>query len=904
MNKAEFPQNSIFLQSTTSLDDESFITEVYRAYLLREPDENGKQDYLQLLSQGQLTREQMLNGFQNSPEFNLVWQSTTEINRRKKTLLIKENLRLMEPPILSNREFLESTAKLDDRQFITAIYHTFLLRFPDAGGLKTYTQALKQSQMTREQILNGLQNSPEFQSLWESTASFQQRQVTLLKQQQQQKETITICQKALELYENNPDQHNNSNDGLPKLSPKVAEIAEVYHRKAVSLAKTGQLSVAIASWEKAVELKPNFTQAWGEMGDALLNKNQISAAVNCYHQALKCQPDFFHAYQKYAKTRREQGKADAELLSMNAEFLTALKTQPHSVSVYKFLAKALVREGEVWGAIAAYQEAIKLESDKIASGKIYIDLGKLLVENHQWDEAINTYYQAIELIEERTEIEIAYLGLGQAFAGEKNWNKAIESYQKALEINPYFGEAYWHLGKALVKQNIILEAVLKYIEAIKYTPEFADLIQQEIGSLFLFPNKQSKLESAFFDSQNPNQLSANESIKIQKYYQSSDDWAVANHLEKTNYFQVSPREIINLPPVKTLEGNFYHLDYIEITTKVMTGIPIYNNIFEYQSPGTFVVKIPNGRYVTGDVLHCSNSAVITSDNYLLADISFPGLYKITIEHPLLDSTQELEPVYETEETVAVCANLGMHNYFHWMLETLPRIEILRSSGIEIKEIDKFLIDNNLPFQKKTLEVLGISEEKILDSRRYLHIKAKQLVVPSYQGILCVPSKRSCDFIRQTFLPIADREKSTYPERLYISRQNTNLRHVINDDEVIATLEKKDFVAVIPELMPLPEQISLFASAKIIVGPWGAWATNLVFCNPGSKVIGFSKMLSAHPCFHALCLNVGLSHYQFLSETLQPRGLNKLIHIAGLHESDMFVNINLLNKMIEFAEKDN
>lgn len=140
--------------------------------------------------------------------------------------------------------------------------------------------------------------------------------------------------------------------------------------------------------------------------------------------------------------------------------------------------------------------------------------------------------------------------------------------------------------------------------------------------------------------------------------------------------------------------------------------------------------------------------------------------------------------------------------------------------------------------------------------------------------------------------------------MYLSRQNTDLRHVINDDQVVTALEKMGFVSVIPESMSLPEEISLFASAKIIVGPLGAWATNMVYCNPGTKVIVFSTMTPVHPIYYALSLNMGLNYYQFLSETLQPTGLNKLIHIAGLHQSDMFVNIKLLKKMIEFAEKDN
>ena len=168
-DKDNWPLASDFLESTVNLDDESFITEVYRTYLLREADENGRKNHLRFLTQGQLTREQMLDGFQNSPEFNLVWQSKAEIDRRQKTLLIRQNLGSVEPPIPGNKEFLESTAELPDRLFVTATYRTFLLREPDAGGLKGYIQVLSKGQLTREQMLDGFQNSPEFELVWQST---------------------------------------------------------------------------------------------------------------------------------------------------------------------------------------------------------------------------------------------------------------------------------------------------------------------------------------------------------------------------------------------------------------------------------------------------------------------------------------------------------------------------------------------------------------------------------------------------------------------------------------------------------------------------------------------------------------------------------------------------------------
>lgn len=61
-------EDATFLQTTSQLNNENFLEEVYRVYLQRQADEGGKNIYLQEFSNGK-TREDIITAIRESPEF-------------------------------------------------------------------------------------------------------------------------------------------------------------------------------------------------------------------------------------------------------------------------------------------------------------------------------------------------------------------------------------------------------------------------------------------------------------------------------------------------------------------------------------------------------------------------------------------------------------------------------------------------------------------------------------------------------------------------------------------------------------------------------------------------------------------------------------------------------------------
>ncbi|MEG4504728.1 DUF4214 domain-containing protein [Microcoleus sp. F6_B4] len=67
-----------FLQRTEPLDNEAFVEEAYRVYLKRDSDADGKSFFVHKLQNSELTRQEILSSFLQSPEFYFIseWEKS------------------------------------------------------------------------------------------------------------------------------------------------------------------------------------------------------------------------------------------------------------------------------------------------------------------------------------------------------------------------------------------------------------------------------------------------------------------------------------------------------------------------------------------------------------------------------------------------------------------------------------------------------------------------------------------------------------------------------------------------------------------------------------------------------------------------------------------------------------
>jgi capsular polysaccharide biosynthesis protein len=289
-----------------------------------------------------------------------------------------------------------------------------------------------------------------------------------------------------------------------------------------------------------------------------------------------------------------------------------------------------------------------------------------------------------------------------------------------------------------------------------------------------------------------------------------------------------------------------------------------------------------------------NGFVISPDNQLLSDVSVIINPKAPV-HPAYHAGG-VGPVRKVSGNVALLTTYAGRGYYHWMMDVLPRLELIRLANYKLEHIDKFIVNCYVTsYQIETLKTLGIPREKLILSESSKHLSVEQLILPSLTNIYQTVPKWSCDFIHNTFLDLSGHHQ-TAGRRIYISRSLASLRHVLNEKKLVNLLKKRGFEIVVLESLTISDQASLFESASVVVAPHGAGLTNLVFCKARTKILEIIHPKVINLMFWTIASHRDLDYYYFFAngELAEPGGE------VFLNSDDLEIDLNametILNKM--------
>ena len=271
---------------------------------------------------------------------------------------------------------------------------------------------------------------------------------------------------------------------------------------------------------------------------------------------------------------------------------------------------------------------------------------------------------------------------------------------------------------------------------------------------------------------------------------------------------------------------------------------------------SFVAALTDGR-VTHDA-----GIVMAAGDAVLEHVSGIGFDNDTPTNPLL--LPLLPRPRSTPHTVAVLSTGAHHNYYHWLMEALPRLDLYERSGLAI---DRFYAPIRQRFQRETLSLLGIPSDRIVPATCGAHLAPARLVVSSVHGVI---SRTKTDFLVRRLA--AHLGPSAGPaRRIFISRRG--VRSLVNERDVVEKLRPLGFERHRLEGMPLASQIALFARAECVIGPHGAGLTNLVFCRPGTKVIEIGTPYRPWACFYEIAHHRQLDYHLHIASPVHVRHFN-------------------------------
>ncbi|MBD2601743.1 CHAT domain-containing protein [Microcystis viridis] len=236
---------------------------------------------------------------------------------------------------------------------------------------------------------------------------------------------------------------------------------QAWYKRGVALGNLGRFEQEIASYDRALEIKPDDHQAWYKRGVALGNLGRFEQEIASYDRALEIKPDDHQAWYKRGVALGNLGRFEQEIASYDR----ALEFKPDYHEAWNNRGVALADLGRWAEAIASYDRALEFKPDFHLA---WNNRGVALADLGRWAEAIASYDRALEF---KPDFHLAWDNRGIALANLGRFEQAIASYDRALEIKPDYYYAWNNRGNALADLGRLEEAIASYDRALEFKPD-------------------------------------------------------------------------------------------------------------------------------------------------------------------------------------------------------------------------------------------------------------------------------------------------------------------------------------------------------------------------------------------------------------------------------------------------
>ncbi len=143
-------------------------------------------------------------------------------------------------------------------------------------------------------------------------------------------------------------------------------------------------------------------------------------------------------------------------------------TPTRSAYSYRAEAETLYLEGDLAGAILAYEQAVRLAPEDVG---LYAPLIRLLTIQKRLEEAIELGERAVQMAPDSAR---AWAALGMAYDWDGQVHKAIDACRRAIELDPAYAEAHAYLAEAYADARRWNEAVVEAQTALELAPDSVD----------------------------------------------------------------------------------------------------------------------------------------------------------------------------------------------------------------------------------------------------------------------------------------------------------------------------------------------------------------------------------------------------------------------------------------------
>jgi tetratricopeptide (TPR) repeat protein len=181
---------------------------------------------------------------------------------------------------------------------------------------------------------------------------------------------------------------------------------------------------AVASFDKTIELQPNAQYAWAYRGEALAGMQQYQQAMDSYAKATQIDPTYQRAWNAPIILERKWREYKKAIASGDLVLQTKLRQSDSWYYRTAFLS-------DTQDILASYDKALQINPDNIDA---WNDRGNYLKKIGRYQEAIAAYDQAIQV---NPKFGWAWYNRGNALQALGRYEEALDSYDKAIQSGSF-----------------------------------------------------------------------------------------------------------------------------------------------------------------------------------------------------------------------------------------------------------------------------------------------------------------------------------------------------------------------------------------------------------------------------------------------------------------------------------
>lgn len=237
----------------------------------------------------------------------------------------------------------------------------------------------------------------------------------------------------------------------------------------------------------------------------------------------------------------------------------------------------------------------------------------------------------------------------------------------------------------------------------------------------------------------------------------------------------------------------------------------------------------------------------------------------------------------------ISGNIGnpASNYGHFILDVIGKIHLFWQAGYTFDDVDYIVGPETTPQIKFLLQQIDTPLNKYIQSDHHRNhiIQTEKALIPSFPGTLRNAPGWLPEFYRNHALPP---DLPPPHRRLYVSRAGYT-RNPVNIKAVKNILHRHQFEIIDAKNMSQKQIMYQFSQAAIVVGAHGAGLTDIVFCQPHTKLLELVPTDHVQPYYYTLANAANMTYSCLVCRSTNQRGKKAY----GPSPYDFYVNADEL-----------